>query len=241
MSPGVEPTVHPVWTEDGVRLAAHRIALPGAPRVLLVAGTFSNHSYWLGTRGHGFAQALAQAGFEPWALDTRGHGASQKPAPGERWDFDHWAREDVPAAIRAMRGADDLDPPCFLVGHSAGGASILAAGVMSQWMGWNIGGHWIGDDGTDYSVGLATLDLPLLFLAGSGDRTFAPPAACRGLHDMIGSADRTFVTLGRETGFSVDYGHPGMLASRAARGEVWPVVLGWMRDRLPPRPSAGRP
>ena len=91
---------------DGARLALHRLGQPDAPRVLLVPGTFSNHTFWLGTRGIGFARTLADAGYEACVLDPRGHGLSDRPARRQHWDIDHWARQDVPTALRAT----DHDP-----------------------------------------------------------------------------------------------------------------------------------
>lgn len=286
----VATEVHRVRAADGVDLALHRVRVSRPVGIaLLVPGTFSNHTYWLGTRGRGFAHYLAERGYESWTLDPRGHGASQKPGPGDRWDFDRWARYDVPAAIVAAR-AEPAPGPLFLVGHSAGGAAILAAlaarpalasetrglvvagtpvpwlepwrgilartiraasgvlrrfparrlglgpedelpGVIRQWMGWNIDGHWRGDDGVDYSVGLRELRLPVLAIAGAADHFFAPAHACRALLEMTGAEDRTFLIAGREHGFRLDYGHPDLLASRGAAEEVWPRVTAWM-DRL---------
>ncbi len=284
MSDGAgEARVAEIATGDGVRLALHRLGRPGAPPALLVPGTFSNHTFWTGTRGTGFARTLAAAGFEAWCLDPRGHGRSQRPAPGDRWNFEDWAREDLPAALRAAAAHG----PVLLIGHSAGGAAALAclgaepalrravraavvaatplpwlqafrlgisrfaratsrllgrfparafrlgpedelAGVMTQWMTWNIEGHWTGEDGTDYAACLAELELPMLFLAGTGDRIEAPPIACHALFKAVGSADKTFLLCGRDTGFSEDFDHAGLLVSRAAREEVWPKIIAWI-------------
>jgi pimeloyl-ACP methyl ester carboxylesterase len=282
---GRQPTVSHLTAGDGVSLAVHRLGPPDGVPVLLAPGTFSNWSFWLGTRGTGFARLLADAGFEAWVLDFRGHGASQKPAPGQRWGFDHWGRYDVPAAARDIMRSGRRP---LLVGHSAGGASVLAAlaaepdvreacraaviiatplpwlqrwrsvaaramrlaarhlpafparllrlgpedelpGVMEQWMDWNIQGHWTGDDGTDYSLALPRLDHPpLLFLAGAGDHRFAPPAATRGLFDLVGPADKAFILAGTRTGFARDYGHVDIIVSREARAEIWPILLAFL-------------
>ncbi|MEX2281590.1 MAG: alpha/beta fold hydrolase [Gemmatimonadota bacterium] len=265
-------------------VALHRLGSRTAIPVLLVPGTFSNHTFWLGTRGIGFARALVEDGFEACALDPRGHGESQKPKAGERWDFDHWAREDVPTALRTII-AEGRRP--FVVGHSAGGAAALAAlaaepslrahvrgvvlvatpvpwlqpwrgagawliraisrilgrfparrlrlgpedeleGVMAQWMDWQLTGHWLGDDGTDYGAALGSLDLPLFAITGSGDRFFAPPYACRGLYDLIGSPDKTFLQAGRGSGFAENFNHVSILVGRAARTEIWPKIVAWL-------------
>lgn len=275
-------TTQRITTEDGVAITVHRLGEPAGAPVILAPGTFSNWSFWLGTRGTGFARDLADRGFEAWVVDLRGHGRSQRPAPGQRWNFDDWGRLDLPAVVRAVN-AEQRTP--LLVGHSAGGASVLAAlagtpgldvaataviatplpwlqrwrraaawsmrfasrhmtafparllglgpedelpGVMEQWMDWNLRGRWTGRDGTDYGVALARLRLPLLFIAGSGDHTFAPPAACRGLYDLIGSQDRLFIEAGRATGFSRDYGHVELIVSRDARHEIWPLLADWL-------------
>jgi oxygen-independent coproporphyrinogen-3 oxidase len=273
-------------TGDGVALALHHLGATTDPHVLLVPGTFSNHTFWLGTRGTGFARAAADAGFQTWSLDPRGHGASQRPRRHERWDFDDWAREDVPAALRA---ATVDGTRAVVIGHSAGGAAILAAlaahvelrpavrgvitlgtpvpwqqkvfrglagrlirtisrrlrsfparalrlgpedelaGVMEQWMGWNFDGRWLGDDGTDYGARLAEIMAPTLVVAGAADRIWAPPAAVRGLYDLVGSPAKRFLLCGRASGFAKDYGHVELVVSRAARHEVWPRLIAWMR------------
>jgi predicted alpha/beta hydrolase len=279
------PRVQRVATADGVSLALHRVGDARGTPVLLAPGTFSNRTFWLGTRGTGFARTLAKHGFESCVLDFRGHGDSQRSAPGRRWNFDDWGRLDLPAAIDAI-AADGRRP--LLVGHSAGGASVLAAlaaeprvrrqaraavilatplpwlqswrrvaawamrfgsrhlrafparllrlgpedelpGVMEQWMDWNVRGHWIGNDGTDYTVALRSLTTPLLFLAGAGDNRFAPPVATRGLYQLAGSPNRSYVLAGTATGFQRDYGHVDLVVSRPARQEIWPLLISWLQ------------
>lgn len=266
-------------TPDGTRIALHRIGNPHHPRVLLVPGTFSNHSFWLGTRGIGFARTLSDAGYEACVLDPRGHGLSDRPTRNDKWDIDDWAREDLPTALRSIASREQ---PAFLIGHSAGGAVTLAAlsaepdlraltravitigtpvpwlqpwrgagawlikmtslmlgrfpakilqlgpedelpHVMSQWMNWNIRGHWIGDDGADYSAGLADLEMPFLMIAAEQDRFFAPPYACRGLFDMMGAPAKRFRVFD-------GYDHVSIIASKRAATEVWPLMLDFLNE-----------
>lgn len=268
-----------IITGDGVRIALHAIGDPDHQPVLLVPGTFSNHTFWLGTRGVGFARTLADAGFCAYVLDPRGHGDSQRPKRSERWDIDDWARLDLPAALNAIATPER---PAHIVGHSAGGAVTLAmlsaepglrdlvarvvtlgtplpwlqpwrgagawliretsrvlgrfparrlrlgpedelAGVMIQWMTWNLEGHWIGDDGTDYTAGLRDLHMPFLMIAGTHDRFFAPPSACRGLFNEIGSDRKRFVVLD-----GLD--HVELIVSKRARTEVWPEILDFLHE-----------
>jgi pimeloyl-ACP methyl ester carboxylesterase len=265
-----------IITDDGIRIALHTLGRPQDPPVLLVPGTFSNATFWTGTRGVGFARTLSDAGFYACVLDPRGHGDSARPRTDQKWDIDDWARRDLPAALNA------IGRPVHLIGHSAGGAVALAmlsaepalrqrvlslttigtplpwlqpwrgAGawviraasnalgrfparllrmgpedelpaVMSQWMTWNLKGHWMGDDGTDYTNGLADLQLPVLMIAGSSDWFFAPPAACRGLFDRIGSDRKQFVVYD-------GLNHVGLVVSRQARELVWPRMLEFLRQ-----------
>ncbi|HSJ07896.1 MAG TPA: alpha/beta fold hydrolase [Longimicrobiales bacterium] len=289
--------IHRITTRDNVSLAVHRLGQAGAAPVLLVPGTFTNWRFWLGTRGTGFARILAISGYEAWVLDFRGHGASQKPAPGQRWTFDQWGREDVVAAVRTI-SAGGARP--LVIGHSAGGASILAAlaaeedirkavaaaiimatplpwlqnwrraaahvmrfaarhlpafparllrlgpedelpGVMEQWMHWNITGRWVGSDGTDYVDALPRITTPLLFIAGAGDRRFAPVRAVRALHDIAGAGPKAFIIAGSATGFARDYGHADLVVSREARAEVWPLLLDFLRRHRPDHAAGPAP
>jgi len=277
-------------TPDGVRIAVHRAGPEGGTRVVLVPGAFSNHEFWLGTRGTGFGRELAGRGWEAWAVDPRGHGESDRPAAGEHWGFRDWIRHDLPTVLRA---AGEGGRRCLAVGHSAGGAAALStlalhpelaanlAGlvlvatpapslgplrrfgawsiarlstlfgrfparllgygsedelrhVMSEWMEWNLRGIWGWEQSPDLLR--AEVDAPVLAVAGSGDRFFAPPRICRRLFDGLSSADKTFLEFGRSAGYSKDYGHAGLIVDRAAREEVWPKILEWMERtaREPP-------
>lgn len=278
------PNVLRIKTTDHVTLAVHRIGSAGGPPVLMIPGTFSNAKFWLGTRGVGFARFLAACGYDVWCLEPRGHGASDRPTRNQRWDFDDWARHDLPAAIEACTSHTN---PAVLIGHSAGGGAIIAglaadpllqarvrgvvligtplpwlqrwrglgarairsfsrrrewfpakalrigpedelAGVMEQWMTWNIDQKWSGDDGMDYSARFPRITVPAFIVAASGDRTWAPPEACRALFNMLGSRDRTYLLCGKGTGFSTDFTHVGIVVSRAAQTEVWPLIRNWI-------------
>lgn len=281
-------------TRDGVRIALHTVGNPNDTPVLLIPGTFSNSTFWLGTKGVGFARTLADSGFYACVLDPRGHGDSarqeqrgrrpyRKTVQGLRagmasdhgWNIDDWARFDLPTALRS------IGRPAHIIGHSAGGAVALAMlaaepdlrelaltvttigtplpwlqpwrgagawliretsralngfpaklmrmgpedelpGVMIQWMNWNLRGHWTGDDGTDYTAGLANLHMPFLMIAGTADRFFAPPPACRGLFDLIASDRKRFLVMD-----GLD--HVGLIVGKQARTEVWPEIIAFIR------------
>ncbi len=126
MSGPREPVEHRVRTADGVEVTLHRLGAGGGVPVLLAAGTFSARAFWLGDRRQGFGYRLAEAGFDPWILEPRGHGASGRP---QSWTIADWVRYDAPAAVEAVlerAGAEDL----YWVGHSAGG--VVGAALAGE-------------------------------------------------------------------------------------------------------------
>ncbi len=111
-------------------------------------------------------------------------------------------------------------------------------GAMAQWMSWQLARRWTGADGTDYEAGLRVLDLPLLAIAATADRYFAPPPACRALYELIKSPDKTLLMCGRATTYGEDFSHASILTGRAARTEIWPKIVTWLRQRTPRNPDA---
>jgi alpha-beta hydrolase superfamily lysophospholipase len=109
------------WTQssDGNRLFWRRHAPEGDSRaVLLVVHGLAEHTgRYLHVLDH-----FANAGFDCWAHDYRGHGQS----PGDRVDVRH--SDDFLtdlAAARRLVGEAQPDLPLFLVGHSQGGLIVL--------------------------------------------------------------------------------------------------------------------
>ena len=90
-----------------------------------------------------------------------------------------------------------------------------------------------GDAERDWWKGLAEVDVPLLAVSAAGDHQ-DPDWACRKLFEQVGSEHRQYLCLGRQQGFSGDFGHVEMLVSKAAQAEVWPLVLRWLKDPLTP-------
>jgi oxygen-independent coproporphyrinogen-3 oxidase len=104
-------------------------------------------------------------------------------------------------------------------------------GVLTEWYRWNRTRLWTGHDGFDYLAALANLSVPALCIAGAGDRFIAPPAGCRRLYDALGSADKAWLLAARSEGFSEDFGHARLIASRPAQREIWPRVRDWLIAR----------
>ncbi len=119
-------------TADGWRLALGR-RRPRGPRrgepVLLVHGLAANRgSLDFGVERWSVSAHLAAVGFDCFALDLRGHGASsihERDTP-RTWTFDDYVRLDVPAALDAIRAATGHDRVLW-VGHSQGGLLGIAA------------------------------------------------------------------------------------------------------------------
>jgi oxygen-independent coproporphyrinogen-3 oxidase len=118
--------------DDGVALALYRAA-PARPRpappVLLVHGTFSNRTFFLGARERGLGRWLAERGYDAWVPELRGHGRSGDAGRQKRWNFEDWIRRDAPALVRAVCEATGRDRVIWL-GHSAGGVIGFAFGAL---------------------------------------------------------------------------------------------------------------
>jgi len=102
-------------------------------------------------------------------------------------------------------------------------------GISNETMLWKRTQRWASPGGTDYSQGLAELDMPLLALAGCGD-TMDPVSGCEKFIAPVGSTRKTLLTLGKAYGFQRDYGHVDMIVSRPAEQEVWPWITSWLKS-----------
>ncbi len=104
---------------------------------------------------------------------------------------------------------------------------------MIEAMRWNGLFGRFGDRERDWWKGLADVDVPLLAVSAVGDQQ-DPDWACRKLFEQVGAEHRQYLCLGRQQGFSGDFGHVEMLVSKAAQVEVWPLVERWLKDPLTP-------
>jgi pimeloyl-ACP methyl ester carboxylesterase len=104
-------------------------------------------------------------------------------------------------------------------------------GVLRQWFRWNRSRQWIGADGFDYLAALSEIAVPTLCLAGTGDRYIAPVSGCRRVYDALGGSDKAWVLCARSEGFSEDFGHARIVASRGAQREIWPRIRDWLVER----------
>ncbi len=123
-------------TQDGWEVALARRkprAAPRLPPVLLCHGLAANRANLdFGIDRYSVSLFLANAGFDCFALDLRGHGATRrarKDAP-RRWTFDTYLQQDIPAALDEIRAATGQEQVLW-VGHSQGALLGLAAAVAA--------------------------------------------------------------------------------------------------------------
>jgi pimeloyl-ACP methyl ester carboxylesterase len=106
-------------------------------------------------------------------------------------------------------------------------------GVLLESMRWHGLFGRFGDKKDDWWSGLRHVQVPLLCVAGAGDHQ-DPEWACRELFEQMGSEQKAFWCLGRQEGFSEDFGHVQMLVSKAAQAQVWPKVAEWLNRQIVP-------
>jgi pimeloyl-ACP methyl ester carboxylesterase len=94
------------------------------PPVVLVHGFAQNRWTWRVT-GRSMVGALVDRGHAVHTIELRGHGLSRAVARAEGQDPDRHGFVDYVADVR--RVVDGLDDRPFLVGHSLGGAAVVAA------------------------------------------------------------------------------------------------------------------
>lgn len=132
--PTTEDELIHVDTSDGWRLALGRRHGKGVraglfPPVLLVHGVSANRGFLdLGIERWSLSAYLAEAGFECFALDLRGHGGSRpirRDAP-RAWSFDDYVRRDLVPVLDEIGRITGQEKVIF-VGHSQGGMLGMAA------------------------------------------------------------------------------------------------------------------
>lgn len=78
---------------------------------------------------------------------------------------------------------------------------------------------------------MTNITCPVLGFGSAGD-TVDPSEGCQALIDGMSSEHKTFIHLSTANGHRQNYDHVGMLVSKTAQEEVWPMVDDWlMRHR----------
>ncbi len=103
----------------------------------------------------------------------------------------------------------------------------MPAALNVDFLRWATTGGEVVLDGAPVLDGLAAIDAPALFLAGSVDR-LAPPAAVRRAFEAWGrehpALDKRFVILGRDYDARHDYGHGDLAVGARVGVEIFPLV-----------------
>lgn len=128
LPPTMEPSqVLEVQTSDGWLLDVRHYPGDGPP-VLLVHGMGANHYNFDYREEVSLAHFLQQAGWDVWVPEMRGDPGSEGPSrlAARMYDFDDFARRDLPAAVDGVLAATGQDS-LYWVGHSMGGMLLYTA------------------------------------------------------------------------------------------------------------------
>lgn len=126
-----------------------------------------------------------------------------------------------------IKGRGNFPAPRFGLGPE-----MESAGTMLEIFRWKkLFGKWTNSEGMSYWEGLNQIEMPALTYAAANDKN-DPATGCRKIHKRLGSIDKMFMVLGKDNGFSKDYDHVGMVVSKEAQAEVWPDIVGWLKDRI---------
>lgn len=80
---------------------------------------------------------------------------------------------------------------------------------------------------SDFWSGFEAIRCPVLAFGSDGDRV-DPMLGCEAFIKPMLNSKKLFVRLGRQYGHKQDYDHVGMVVSKDAQGEVWPMVSSWL-------------
>jgi pimeloyl-ACP methyl ester carboxylesterase len=113
----------------------------------------------------------------------------------------------------------------------------LSPTMIGQFTRWIREANFTSEDGADdYAAGLRRIVTPMCFVVGPRDQ-LAPPSSVRFAYDQIASDVSEFWHVGREEGASIDHCHGSILLGPSAPREVFPIVTGWLDDRVASRPA----
>jgi len=80
-----------------------------------------------------------------------------------------------------------------------------------------------------FFAGFSKISVPVMSLVGAGDKS-DPPEGCKRFVEKIASPNKEFKIIGKATGFSENYSHPGIIVSAGAQIEVWPMLDDWFNQ-----------
>lgn len=108
------------------------------------------------------------------------------------------------------------------------GQDSPSVGVLEQYLTLCARGEMLdASKRTSYVTGLRNVQCPSLIVGGAADR-IAPPYLQERLLRDIGAENRLLLILGKQNGFSVDFGHCDAIVGRQSLAEVYPVLSRWL-------------
>jgi hypothetical protein len=120
--------------------------LADKPPLLLVHGLFSNRLDFYDMMGEGFAPRLADAGFDLWIMELRGHGSSPIKLDYQKNTLQDIAQFDLTSAIDFLREETRQNPVLFTLSE-ASVLPILNASIQSKIAAWVIQGDQLFSKG----------------------------------------------------------------------------------------------
>jgi pimeloyl-ACP methyl ester carboxylesterase len=115
---------------------------------------------------------------------------------------------------------------------------ILYNGLVERWSSLTLlhlartvaAGRFQSFDGKrNYEEGPTRIEFPLLVLRAPLGR--CPEACVRHAYETAATAQKEYVHLGRDGGFSTDHNHFSILIGDKAREDLYPVIADWLRRR----------
>ena len=155
---------------------------------------------------------------------------------GQRWATPMGARAMAVIRRNTIGKLDELlqnpanlatDAEVQLLRHAV---SPLYLGEMAQFADSRVDGEFRSTDGaTVYRNGLGAVTVPMLFIAGRGDR-IAPPDRVWTYFESTGSPDKRFVVASVANGMHADYGHLDLGVGDRVEEDIFPLIVDWLES-----------
>ncbi|MFW2176270.1 MULTISPECIES: alpha/beta fold hydrolase [unclassified Moraxella] len=101
--------------------------------------------------------------------------------------------------------------------------------TMQPWFDWNLTKQFVNlDNSIDYRTQMPKVKVPIIAIAGLGDKWIAPIAGCKAFLDAFEHEANEFMAFGIRHQHLEDYTHGRIMLSKNASGEVWQAILNWI-------------
>jgi polyhydroxyalkanoate synthase len=135
----------------------------------------------------------------------------------------------APAILNDTVFAPGNIPPATYRTLEAIGVNDAAKREVQQFLRGLHAGEFVSRDGRiSYTAGLSAIRTPALVIVGRADE-LADPLVGRGVFEKLGSTDKELIIAGRGEGFRTDFGHVDLLVGPAAREEIYPRIVAWLK------------